>query len=68
MKKRYICFACYGFHPEMRGISEAELTSETNFCSQEKCTCFEDLLKEAFYCETCDQMLPWDPKHKHIDE
>ena len=24
MQKRYICFTCYGFHPEMKGVSQEE--------------------------------------------
>jgi len=64
-EKRYLCFTCYGYHPEMRGVSEEEFENGHKNCTEEKCSCKEDLLKPAFYCEKCDKMIEFELEQDH---
>lgn len=65
MKKRYVCFMCYRFHPEMKGVSEEEFQSGKNICTEEKCIRKGKLLEPAYVCDTCDRLYPVDENHTH---
>lgn len=65
MQKRYICFVCYKFHPEMRGASEEEFLAGDNVCKNEKCTRRGQPLEEGWLCEICDKILPNNTPHPH---
>jgi len=65
MEKRYICFICYPYHPEMKGVSEEEFNSGNNVCREEKCTRKEEKLEPAIHCEKCDKMYPLSSEHHH---
>jgi len=65
MEKRYLCFTCYHYHPEMRGVSQAEFnaaasagpTAGKNVCDQPKCPFKGSPLEPAEYCEKCEKMF-----------
>jgi len=65
MQKRFICFVCYKFHPEMRGVSEKEFDMGNNVCTEEKCVQKGKMLEPALYCEECDMILPFASGHEH---
>lgn len=65
MQKRYICFVCYKFHPEMKGVSEEEFNAGDNVCKQEKCTRKGQPLESAYVCSVCSKLYPINEKHKH---
>lgn len=64
MKKTYLCFTCYNYHPERHGISEDEFERGNKTCQQEKCTCRGQEFEAAQYCEACDKMFHYGT-HKH---
>ncbi len=68
-QKRYICFQCYGFHPEMRGVSEEEFLAGDNVCKEEKCLRKGQTLESAFYRGEEDKMFSWEEleKYSHRD-
>ena len=55
MKKRYICFICYQYHPEMKGVSEEEFKAGNNVCTEENCTHKGQKLNEVESCDKCDK-------------
>lgn len=65
MVKRYICFTCYKFHPEMRGVSEDEFNAGKRVCTQEKCTKRGQPLEVGNLCEVCDRIFPLSSNHSH---
>ena len=65
MEKRYICFICYSYHPEMKGVSEEEFNAGNNICKEEKCKRKGEPLEPALYCEKCDKMFPFSSEHEH---
>lgn len=65
MAKRYICFTCYKFHPEMKGVSEEEFLKGNNVCKQERCFRHGQPLEPAHACEICGKLYPRDGKHTH---
>lgn len=65
MKKRYICFICYKFHPEMRGVSEEEFNAGDKVCTQPKCTRKGQPLEAALFCGRCNRLLPASETHTH---
>lgn len=66
-QKRYICFQCYIFHPEMRGVLEEEFLAGNNVCKEEKCIRKGDPLESAFYCGVEDKMFRWEELESHND-
>ena len=64
MDKKYLCFACYGYHPEMRGVSEDEFNNGNKICQEEKCVCKGQEFETAQYCEACEKMFRYET-HKH---
>ncbi len=64
-EKRYVCFTCYKYHPEMRGGSEEEFNSGNNVCKEEKCKRKGEMLEAAIYCEKCDKIFSFEQKHNH---
>jgi len=66
MEKRFVCFTCYKFHPEMKGVSEEEFNTGENCCKQEKCAHKGEKLEAAEYCELCDMLFLFGA-HKHKD-
>ena len=67
-EKRFICFTCYSFHPEMRGVSEKEFRAGNKACREEKCKFKGRVLEESFHCEECGKMLPWKNARLHGHE
>lgn len=65
MKKRYVCFTCYGFHPEMKGVIEKEFLGGDNVCKEEKCKFKGKILEEADLCEKCDKLFRVTDHHSH---
>ena len=64
-EKRYVCFVCYSYHPEMKGVSEEEFNAGNNVCKEEKCKRKGQYLDTAIYCEKCNKLFPPDSNHKH---
>ena len=65
MGKRYLCFTCYQYHPEMRGVSEDEFNAGSNTCQEEKCICKGQTLEAGEYCKECDKMYRF-REHQHV--
>ena len=65
MEKRYVCFICYKFHPEMKGVSEVEFKAGDNVCVDPKCVNNGKPLEEALRCEQCEVLYKPDTQHKH---
>jgi len=65
MKKRYICFVCYKYHPEMRGVSEEEFNNGDSACAQPKCARKGQPLESAIFCGQCDRLFPASEDHTH---
>ncbi len=65
MKKRYVCLVCYGFHPEMKGISEEEFNAGDNVCKEEKCKRRGESLNPVYSCDECGKLYPVDEEHAH---
>jgi len=63
--RRYICFTCYKFHSEMRGISLDEFNAGDNVCKEIKCERKGQPLEPADYCDICDSLFPIKEKHQH---
>ena len=57
MAKRFLCFTCYNYHPEMRGISEDEFDRGNKTCQEPKCAHKGQEFEPAQYCEPCDKMF-----------
>ncbi len=68
MQRRYICFTCYQYHPEMKGVSEEEFIAGNNVCREEKCVHKGELLEAAIFCEVCQKMYRESENHKHDQE
>ncbi|OGK16180.1 hypothetical protein A2690_01940 [Candidatus Roizmanbacteria bacterium RIFCSPHIGHO2_01_FULL_39_12b] len=68
MKKRYICFTCYSFHPEMKGITEEEFEAGDNVCKEEKCKFKGQPLEPANLCETCSELFRENENHEHFKQ
>ncbi len=65
MQKRYICFTCYGFHPEMWGVSQGEFKAGNNVCHEEKCKRKGQPLEEAYLCDVCKKLFQTPTQHPH---
>jgi len=65
MEKRYVCFTCYQFHPEMKGVSEEEFHAGDNVCTDKKCVRVGQPLEEAYHCELCDVLYRVGEEHTH---
>ncbi len=59
MKKSYLCFTCYSYHPEMHGVSEDQFKQGDKTCQQEKCPYRGQELAAAEHCMECDKMFPY---------
>ena len=57
MEKRHVCFTCYQYHPEMKGVSEEEFKAGNNVCREEKCTCKGQELEAVEHCQKCDRLF-----------
>lgn len=68
MQKRYICFTCYSFHPEMKGVSEEEFKSGHNVCKEGKCKFKGQPLEIANLCNTCDKLFREKEDHEHFKQ
>ena len=65
MKKCYVCFVCYSFHPEMKGVSEEEFNNGNNVCKEEKCKRKSEPLEAAVYCERSNKMFRFEVNKEH---
>ena len=68
MQKRYTCFTCYSFNPELKGITEEEFNGGKNVCSNAACEFFGEPLEPANFCETCEKLFREGESHEHFNQ